>query len=140
MDANTATSPEPEALLDPVAIRLRDLLDVENGEAVNPGAGTRGDLAVVAEFYIQREWAPLWSVDGQLSEAARAVIGRLQQAAEDGLDPTAYLLPNPKVIDGAALSSDLLAEAEIKLSRSIIAYARHATSGRVRPSKISGHI
>lgn len=134
--AEAAVPLDPVASLDPVAAALRDLLETEEPPAVLQ----TGDLGAVAEFYLEREWAPAWTLNGRLSAAALAVIARLQRAGEDGLDPTAYPVPNLQLGEGSPATPFLLAEAEIELSRSVIAYARHAMGGRLTPSKISGYI
>lgn len=135
-EITTTVAPVTEALVDPVAIRLRDLLD-RDGTQLAAGSS---DLADIAEFYLEREWAPAWTISGRLSEAALGVIARLQRAGEDGLDPDAYPVPNLQLGEATLATPYLLAEAEIELSRSIIAYARHATSGRIIPKKISGYL
>jgi murein L,D-transpeptidase YcbB/YkuD len=54
----------------------------------------------------------------------------------DGLDPADYPVPN-----FASLTDPLaLAEAEIRLTTSVIAYAHHAEIGRVHWSRVSGDI
>ncbi|AXS41848.1 L,D-transpeptidase family protein [Breoghania sp. L-A4] len=132
--ASPAVEPAVEtgALLDPVSLALRDLLETT-------GDSGRGDLAAVAEFYLEREWVPAWTLDGRLSAAALAVIERLRHADEEGLDPDAYPIPSAHLGDGLPSTPILLAEAEIELSRSVAAYARHAMGGRIAPSSISGY-
>ncbi len=140
-DARPGASPAVEpavetgALIDPVSVALRDLIDPAGSSA--PGGG---DLAAVAEFYLEREWVPAWTLDGRLTAAALAVIERLRHADEEGLDPDAYPVPSVHLGDGLPSTPILLAEAEIELSRSVVAYARHAMGGRIKPSTISGYL
>ena len=129
------TPADTHVLLEPVAAALRDLLETSADTA-----NRSGDLAAVAEFYVEREWTPAWTLGGRLSETALALIARLERAGEDGLDPAAYPVPALQLGEGAPATPILLAGAEIELSRSIVAYARHAMGGRLTPSKISGYI
>jgi L,D-transpeptidase YcbB len=67
---------------------------------------------------------------------AKAAIAYLGAVAADGLDPTDYPVPNfTSIADPAAL-----AEAEINLTTSVVAYAHHAQIGRVHWSRVSGDI
>ena len=71
-----------------------------------------------------------------MTDAGKGVIARLKGAAADGLDPAEY--PTPDF--AAATSPDQLAEAELKLTSSMLDYARQAQSGRMHWSQVSGDI
>ena len=72
----------------------------------------------------------------RLRWCAKAAISYLHHVAADGLDPTDY--PTP---DFASLSDPAaLAEAELRLSMSIITYAHHAQVGRIHWSRVSADI
>ena len=88
------------------------------------------------EFYAAREHAPQWTQAGKLTDAGKGVIARLKDAAADGLDPAEY--PTPDF--AAAASPDQLAEAELKLTSSMLDYARQAQSGRMHWSQVSADI
>ena len=64
------------------------------------------------------------------------MIARLKGAAADGLDPAEY--PTPDF--AAATSPDQLAEAELKLTSSMLDYARQAQSGRMHWSQVASDI
>ncbi len=95
------------------------------------------DGAGVAAFYADRNFAPVWTADGHLTEAALKVIDRLQHADEDGLDATAFA--TPAATPGTA-DPERLAQAEVMLSMAVARYARQAYAGRLDPSTVSGYI
>ncbi len=83
-----------------------------------------------------REYAPQWTQAGKLTDSGKGVIARLKDAAADGLDPADYPVPD----FAAATSPDQLAEAELKLTASMLDYARQAQSGRMHWSQVSADI
>ena len=85
-------------------------------------------------FYAMRSNAPIWITDSKLNAKALAAMDRIKRADEDGLDPSAYILPDAAATDG---SPEQLAAAEIALSRAVAAYARQAQGGRLIPSSLS---
>lgn len=89
--------------------------------------------ADLLSFYKARNHAPLWIADGHLNDKALAVIARIKRADEDGLDPMAFVLPDPEATKD---SPELLAAAEISLSRAVAAFARQAQGGRLIPSSL----
>jgi murein L,D-transpeptidase YcbB/YkuD len=87
-------------------------------------------------FYSDRNYAPLWITDGKANTRAKAAIAYLGRVWVDGLDPADYPVPN-----FASLTDPIaLAEAEIRLTTSVITYAHHAQIGRVHWSRVSGDI
>ena len=64
------------------------------------------------------------------------MIARLKDAAAEGLDPADYPMPDI----AAATSPDQLAEAELKLTSSMLDYARQAQSGRMHWSQVAADI
>ena len=67
---------------------------------------------------------------------AKGVIARLKDAASDGMNADDYPVPD----FAAATSPDGLAEADLKLTQSMLDYARQAQSGRMHWSQLSGDI
>jgi murein L,D-transpeptidase YcbB/YkuD len=116
----------------PVADRLREMLAAKSLRYFD----RKNERAAVEKFYAAREHAPLWTQAGKLTDAGKGVIARLKGAAADGLDPAEY--PTPDF--AAAVSPDQLAEAELKLSSSMLDYARQAQSGRMHWSQVSADI
>lgn len=98
----------------------------------------RKDRDALTGFYAQAERPLAWVQDGAWSQAAHAVMARMKSADEDGLDPTAYPLPDTKIRKEAAPSE--WAKADLKLSASVIRYARDARGGRIEPSRLSAHV
>ena len=86
----------------------------------------------IEAFYAARNFAPLWINDGPPQCARRSVIARLKDAGADGLDPADYPVPDFAAAGGAAA----LAEGDIKLTYSMLTYARHLAAGRIAPSRV----
>ncbi|MBU6458496.1 MAG: L,D-transpeptidase family protein [Bradyrhizobium sp.] len=116
----------------PVADRLRDML----GEKSSRYFDRKAERTAVEKFYGARDFAPLWSQGGALTATAKGVIARLKDAASDGLNAADYPVPD----FAAATSPDALAEADLKLTQSMLDYARQAQSGRMHWSQVSGDI
>ena len=116
----------------PVADKLRDMLGAKSLRYFD----RKAERAAVEKFYTAREFAPLWTHDGKVTETGKGVIARLQDAASDGLNAADYQVPD----FAAATSPDALAEADLKLTDSMLDYARQAQSGRMHYSQVSGDI
>ena len=118
----------------PVADKLRDLITTAK---FSHDFERKAERTAVEKFYTARDFAPLWTQSGALTDNAKGVIARLQKAGADGLDPTDYPVPD---FAAAATSPDALAEADLKLTASMMDYARQAQSGRMHWSQLSGDI
>ncbi len=116
----------------PVADKLKDILGTKNARYFD----RKTERAAVEKFYGARDFAPLWTQAGQLTEAAKGVIGRLKDAAAEGLDAADYPVPD----FARATTPDALAEADLKLTASMLDYARQAQSGRMHWSQVSADI
>ena len=116
----------------PVADRLKDLLGAKTSRYFD----RKAERAAVEKFYTAREYAPVWTQGGSLSTSAKGVIARLKDAASEGLNPADYPVPD----FAAATTPDALAEAELKLTASMLDYARQAQSGRMHWSQVSADI
>ncbi|HEY0302293.1 MAG TPA: L,D-transpeptidase family protein, partial [Rhizomicrobium sp.] len=139
--AATATAPAAEpvkaastvpAADQPVADKLREQLAAKNLRYFD----RKGERQAVEKFYSARDYAPLWTAAGGLTASAKGVIARLKDAASEGLNAADYPLPD----FAAATSPDALAEAELKLTSSMLDYARQAQSGRMHWSQVSSDI
>ena len=87
-------------------------------------------------FYASRAFAPVWIRDGQLTPQAKAAIMRLKTATADALDAPDYPVP-----DFVSLSrAEALAEGDIKLTNSVLTYARHLAVGRVAPMRVLAEV
>ena len=116
----------------PVADKLRDMLGAKTSKYFD----RKGERAAAEKFYTAREYAPVWTQSGALTAGAKGVIARLKDAAADGLNAADYPVPD----FAAATSADSLADAELKLTASMLDYARQAQSGRVHWSQVSADI
>jgi murein L,D-transpeptidase YcbB/YkuD len=115
----------------PVADRLREMLGAKSMRYFD----RKAERAAVEKFYTARDYAPLWTQGGALTATGKGVVARLKDAASDGLNAADYPVP-----DFAAGNPDALAEADLKLTASMLDYARQAQSGRMHWSQVSGDI
>jgi murein L,D-transpeptidase YcbB/YkuD len=116
-----AAKPAPR---DPVGIALEQRL------ASSPASSddtAREDLAVLAAYYAEHGYAPLWVSAGGMTPKAAAAIAEIKKADDWGLEASAFALPEP--VSGTA--PDALAAAEATLSAAVLKYARHARGGRI---------
>jgi L,D-transpeptidase YcbB len=116
----------------PVADRLRDIMGAKSSHYFD----RKAERIAAEKFYDARSFAPLWTQGGKLTVTGKGVIARLQDATSDGLDAADYPVPDFK----AASTPDALAEADLKLTASMLDYARQAQSGRMHWSQVSGDI
>ena len=126
-----------QPIVDPVAEELNILL------AAGAKTGTfehKRHHAAVREFYRTRNWRPVWTNNGGLTDAALDVIDRLRRASEDGLDPRAYPAPRTDFLRNPESAAKDIADAEIRVAVSLLEYAEHAQAGRVDPAAISGYL
>jgi murein L,D-transpeptidase YcbB/YkuD len=119
--------------------RTAERIEYGIAAAVESGALAGSDAKDVAAFYRARGNRPVWIEEGKLSRRALAVIARIEQADEDGLDAAAYRLPWKGIGAYVQLSDRDLAAVDVELSSAVVAYARHAYGGRVQPSKVSAN-
>jgi murein L,D-transpeptidase YcbB/YkuD len=139
--AAPASPPAPAAAPAPTAVSEADtavtsqLHELANGK-FDRIVGGKKERATFDAFYSGRNYAPLWVTDGNANARAKAAIAYLGHVDADGLDPADYPTPDfASLKDPAAL-----AEAELKLTMSIITYAHHAQVGRVHWTRVSGDI
>jgi murein L,D-transpeptidase YcbB/YkuD len=116
----------------PVADRLKEMLGAKSSKYFD----RKAERAAVEKFYTAREYAPVWTQAGVLTASAKGVVARLKDAAADGLNAADYPVPD----FAAATSPDALADAELKLTASMLDYARQAQSGRMHWSQVSADI
>ncbi len=116
----------------PVADKLRETLGGKSLRYFD----RKAERAAVEKFYGAREYAPVWTQAGKLTDSGKGVVARLKDAAADGLNAADYPVPD----FAAATSPDALADAEMKLTASMLDYARQAQSGRMHWSQVSADI
>jgi L,D-transpeptidase YcbB len=116
----------------PVADKIKDMLAAKSLRYFD----RKAERAAVEKFYAARDYAPLWTQAAIMTESARGVIARLKDAASDGLNAGDYPMPD----FASAVAPDVLAEADLKLTASMLDYARQAQSGRMHWSQVSADI
>ena len=128
-------APDPLAALDPadraVAEKIRDLLATRGDKLFT----AKKEREAVEAFYQNRNLAPLWLDKGIENARAEAVIARMKNADADGLEPGDYKAPS-----FSGLAPDALAEAELRLTRAVLTYARHVQAGRFPYTRVSKNI
>jgi murein L,D-transpeptidase YcbB/YkuD len=115
-----------------IADKLRELSNGKFDRLV----GGRKERASIEAFYSERNFAPLWITNGAINPRGNAATDYLAHVDEHGLEPGDY--PSPEFKAGAEV--DALTEAELKLTLSVITFARHAQIGRVHYSRIASDI
>jgi murein L,D-transpeptidase YcbB/YkuD len=116
----------------PFADKLRDLLSTKSAKYFD----RKAERTAVEAFYKDRNYAPLWTSGNAPSTQAKGAIATMKNAAAEGLDADDYPVPD----FAAANTPEAQADAELKLTASILDYARHAQSGRMHWSQVSGDI
>ncbi len=122
---------------DTLAAAIFDELQAESPVASVLPAERKAILA----HYTASDFRPLWTTPAGLTGRARDVLERLRDSAAHGLDPADYEL---HVLGGFELpaggfAGDLehLARLDIELTARAMAYARHASGGRLVPNRLS---
>ncbi|WP_181703066.1 L,D-transpeptidase family protein [Chthonobacter albigriseus] len=114
---------------------------VETAVATLLAAGPQGlnypdknRFAAVASFYASRANKPLWTESASVvNQTGQAVAARLAKAAEDGLNPAEFPIPDvaAKLTDPSAV-----AERDLRISLAVATFAAEAYGGRVAPASI----
>ena len=115
-----------------IADQLRDMISGKLDRIVS----RKPDREGVEQFYKARDYKPLWVSDGAADARAKAAIAYLGQVDTDGLNPADYPTPDFK----AATTASALAEDELKLTASVLTYARHAQIGQIYFSRVGADI
>jgi len=117
-------------------------MDQRVGEKLREMFGGRVDRIIdrkakapVEAFYAARNYAPIWIENGAANARSKAAATYLAGVSADGLDPSDYPVPSFANADVGAL-----AESELKLTATVLTYARHAQIGRVHYSRVSADI
>jgi murein L,D-transpeptidase YcbB/YkuD len=141
--AGPATAVEPDApeqlitRLDAIGFEVQKRLSA-SFKADSETEYEKTEHGALVEFYADHAHDPVWvTVDG-LTDKARSVMKELARAEDYGLNSDDYDLPEldaPK--DGKKRALTALAETEVTLSRSVLAYARDARGGRLPPQSLS---
>lgn len=122
----------PTQALPPTQSTLENLIATRLAQFIE----RKSERTAVEAFYRARNFTPLWSVDGAGSPRAQAVIDYLGKVAAEGLDPRDYPVPQ----FSEKMNEDSAASADLKLTAAVLTYARHASTGRVSFTRVSGAI
>ena len=93
------------------------------------------DRTAVEAFYRERDFTPLWVNAAGALPSTRKAVNFLHAVAADGLDSKDYPTPTFTDVDPTRLAAD-----ELTLTNSIGAFVRHASTGRIAFSRVSGSI
>jgi L,D-transpeptidase YcbB len=115
-----------------VADQLHDMIASRLDRIVKRKADREG----VESFYKTRNYAPLWVSNGDADARAKAAIAYLAQVDSVGLDPNDYPTPDFKSV----VTAETLAQDELKLTASVLSYARQAQIGRIHFSRVGTDI
>jgi L,D-transpeptidase YcbB len=118
---------------DPVADALRDIV---GGKQVDHLIVRKAERAGAETYYKTHDFKPIWLANGALTPAAKAAIDTLNRADEVGLEPADYVVPSLK----PDVSLQAQAEAELKITASILNYARQAQVGRISFTRVDADI
>jgi L,D-transpeptidase YcbB len=126
---------DPLASLDPavrpMAEKLRDMLPKADRTFAN-----RKERIAVEAFYQNRNYAPVWFERGAVAARTNAAIARVHASAADGLIPAEYKIPDM----AAAASPEAQADAELRLTATLITFTRHLQAGRFPYARMGGEI
>ena len=116
-----------------VADQLRDMIA---GKQLDRIVSRKADREAVESFYRARDYKPLWIDNGAADARAKAAIAYLAQVDTVGLDPADYSTPD----FSSAVTAETLAADELRLTASVLTYARQAQIGRIHFSRVGGDI
>ena len=116
----------------PTLVMLRKMLP-ELARPAHPD-----DRAALTTFYEERRGPLIWVTESGLSDKGRAVIREVRNADDWGLRSSDFTVPQ---LTAGGISPEVAAEAEIKLTLTVLKYARYARGGRISdPSRISNAV
>lgn len=132
-DGSAASISRVEAVRSAIQNRLSDKhpLTHETGK----------ERKALVEYYSDPDARLLWVDENGLSSRARSVIEEIERADDYGLRSSDYALPDRSEFDPNTVNAtDWLANAEVKVSFAVLAYARDARGGRIEPLRISPNL
>ncbi|HYZ44659.1 MAG TPA: L,D-transpeptidase family protein [Xanthobacteraceae bacterium] len=133
--AEPTVAVDPLASLDPAdrpfAEKIRDFFAATSDRIFT----NKKERAAVEAFYQSRNYAPVWLDKGIENARAISAIARLKNADADGLDVSDYKIPT-----FTGLAPEALAEADLKLTQTVLTYARHVQAGRFPYTRVSRNI
>ncbi len=129
--APAAAPPSPTSDV-AVSDSLRSLIDGQLDRFV----ARKPDREGVVAYYKAHDFKPIWISNGAANARAKAAIAYLAQVDTVGLDPSDY--PTPDF--AASTTAESLAQDELKLTESVLTYARHAQIGQINFTRVGADI
>lgn len=127
VDAPPATA-APVPPEDPAAAALRKRIS----ELPSPTSDEeRNEYAALSAYYTARGHAPLWRESSGLNAKAPAAVAEIKNAADWGLDPADFTLPDTTAAKTGGGTPEDSASAELGLTLTVLKYARFARGGRI---------
>lgn len=93
------------------------------------------DLALLTQFYIERDMAPVWVDDTAPTDRAHDLLHILEMSSYDGLDPEDYDVRTIGRLMASRHAGEL-AELDLRLSLSLTQLLSDLGSGRTEPSTV----
>jgi murein L,D-transpeptidase YcbB/YkuD len=131
----------PAALISPTeAIRVAIQNRLSEKFTATSGA-KKSEQGALVEYYSQPGQHLLWVDDKGLTDRGKAAMEEIAKADDYGLRASDYVLPKPDTFNASdPKATDWLADAEIKISFAVLAYADNARGGRVNPQRLSENL
>jgi len=111
----------------PIATELAKFAAETNDPSIS------GISPALLRFYSERMYQPIWTDASGFNAAGRSVLGALTKADLEGLSPNDYLI-NP--LAAASAQPDVVAESEIRLSATMLRFARDLGWGVTLPTEV----
>ncbi len=141
LPAKAAEPDGPEELItrnDAIGIQIQRQLSAKFRRTTEAHKKDHGGLV---QFYEERGNKPVWVDENGLNDKAHQVITEIGKSDEFGLDAASYKFPNPEGLSShKGVPAEWLAHTELKMSFTVLEFARHATSGRIDPSRLSKYL
>lgn len=126
MTAGVATAEAPDQeLADRFSRNILSTLTEENA----------ADLAVLTQFYVERDMEPVWVDDNAPTGRARDLLHILEMSPYDGLNPEDYDIRTIRQLMESGHAGEL-AELDLRLSLSLMQFLSDLGSGRTEPNTL----
>lgn len=134
LKADTFTEPEPA---DPLAQAVyRELQNRDAAPRV-----TLDEKTAIIDLYRANGFKPLWTTPAGLDQRGQDVLSLLSKSADEAMEPADYLPPALGAFTDSPTSfkDDMvhLARLDLGLTAMALKYARHASSGRIIPNRLT---
>jgi murein L,D-transpeptidase YcbB/YkuD len=140
--SSAQASPSPSPINAPTpSAELRAAIGAFVADPKSPIAASKADRTALGGIYPQGSEVPLWlGSDLRPTQTATAALALLNDAAAEGLDPSAYAAPiltaKAATLGADASLPEETAAFDVSLSLSMMRYLRQFHRGRVNPREI----